>query len=137
METTMCNDMLRAYRKRRSRIREETISSRGGGRKRKCNRSRESSKSKVISSVSLFLHLLSPFYGSPRSFFLSDRDSGQVHCLCSRQCVSFSLSHFTFSSSPCSGPVLSLFLSHALSLSWHTPWWLGFNLGSLSLSYAR
>lgn len=33
----------------------------------------ESSKSKVISSVLLFL--LSPFYGSPRSFFLPDRGS--------------------------------------------------------------
>lgn len=117
-----CNDMLRAYRGRRK----ETISSRGGGRGWKCNRSRESSKSKVISSVPLFLYLLSPFYGSPRSFFLPDRDSGQVHCLCSLHCISFSLSHFTFSSSPCSGPVLSLplslrlLLSLTLSLSWHT-----------------
>lgn len=109
------------------RRRGETISSRGGGRGWKCNRSRESSKSKVISSVPLFLYLLSPFYGNPRSFFLPDRDSGQVHCLCSRQCISFSLSHFTFSSSPCSGPVLSLplflplFLSLTLSLFHGTP----------------
>lgn len=113
--------MLQAYWGRR----EETISSRGGGRGWKCNRSRESSKSKVISSVPLFLYLLSPFYGSPRSFFLPDRDSGQVHCLCSRQCLFLSFPfHFLVVTllwaRPLSTP-LSLFLSLSRSLFRGTP----------------
>lgn len=73
----------------------------------------ESSKSKVISSVSLFLRLLSPFYGSPRSFFLPDRDSGQVHCLLDSVFLSFSF-HFL----PSRHPALRSFaLPHSLSLS--------------------
>lgn len=77
----------------------------------------ESSKLKVISSVSLFLRLLSPFYGSPRSFFLPDRDPGQVHCLLDSVFLSFSF-HFLPARHPAlRSSLLFLTLSYSLFLS--------------------